>query len=130
LQVDIPGLKPGGLIALILQWDQPYVTGAPASTGATSHLNLCVTGSGSDNIINLSGTSVTCTGPNSNGADPVQTLIINNPADAASTTAAETINVTVSLADGTAAPGRIELAVDGGGRKNLVIHSSYAVNPT
>lgn len=130
LQVDIPGLKPGGLIALILQWDQPYVTGAPASTGATSHLNLCVTGSGSDNIINLSGTSVTCTGPNSNGADPVQILIIDNPADAASTTAAETINVTVSLADGTAAPGRIKLAVDGGGRKNLVIHSSYAVNPT
>lgn len=130
LQIDVPGLRPGGLIALVLQWDQPYVTGAPGSTGATSHLNLCVTGSGSDSIINLSGTSVTCTGANTTGADPVQILIIDNPANATTTTAPETLNVTVSLADGTAAPGRIKLAIQGGGRKNLVIHSNYAVNPT
>jgi hypothetical protein len=130
LQIDVPGLKPGGLIALVLQWDQPYVTGAPGSAGATSHLNLCVTGSGSDNIINLSGTSVTCTGANASGVDPVQILIIDNPASATATTAPETIDVTISLADGTAPPGRVKLAVEGGGRKKLVIHSSYAVNPT
>ncbi len=130
LQIDVPALRPGGLIAIVLQWDQPYVTGATGSPGASSHLNLCITGSGSDNIINLSGTSVTCTGANSSGVDPVQILIVDNPASATASTAAETINVSVALADGTAAPGRVKLAVEGGGRKNLVIHSNYAVNPT
>src|SRR5258708_3826214 len=70
LSIDIPPLNPGQLVALVLQWDQPYVTGAPGSPGASSHLDLCVTGSGSDKIINLSGTAKTCTGPHGSGVDP------------------------------------------------------------
>src|SRR5205814_7453745 len=50
LSVDIPALKQGYLVAVVLQWDQPYVTGAPGSPGASSHLDLCVTSSGSDPI--------------------------------------------------------------------------------
>ena len=65
LSIGIPALQQGELVALVLQWDQPYVTGASGSPGASSHLNMCVTGSGNDKIINLSGTAVTCTGPNS-----------------------------------------------------------------
>jgi subtilisin family serine protease len=59
----------------------------------------------------------------------VQILIISNPANAASATAPETVNITVGLADGTPAPGRIKLAVEGGGL-NVVIHSNYAKNAT
>jgi hypothetical protein len=130
LSVDIPALKQGYLVAVVLQWDQPYVTGAPGSPGATSHLNLCVTStSGTDTIINNSGNTASCTGANASGKDPVQILIISNPANAAAATAPETVNITVGLADGTQPPGRIKLAVEGGGL-NVVIHSNYAKNAT
>jgi subtilisin family serine protease len=128
LSIDIPPLTPGELVALVLQWDQPYVTGASGSPGASSHLDLCVTGSGSDKIINLSGTAVACTGANGTGVDPVHVMIVSNPANAAGPTALETINVAIGLADGTAAPGRIKLAVEGGGLA-ITIHSNYAANP-
>ena len=88
LSVDIPALQQGYLVAVVLQWDQPYVTGAPGSPGATSHLNLCVTStSGTDTIINYSGNTANCTGANATGKDPVQILIISNPANAAAATA-------------------------------------------
>jgi len=129
LSVNIPSLDQGELVALVLQWDQPYVTGAAGSPGATSHLDLCVTGASSGLVINLQGTSVTCTGPNATGDDPVQVLLVSNPANAAAPTAAQTINITIGLADGTAAPGLVKLAVEGGGL-STVINSSYANNPT
>ena len=129
LAVDIPALNPGDLLALVLQWDQPYVTGAAGSPGASSQLDLCVTGSGTDKISNLSGTAVTCSGPNSTGADPVQVLIVSNPANATGATALETINLGIGLANGTAPPGRIKLAVEGGGLA-VSIHSNFATNPT
>jgi hypothetical protein len=106
LAVDIPALQQGYLVAVVLQWDQPYVTGAPGSPGATSHLNLCVTStSGTDTIINYSGNTASCTGANATGKDPVQILIISNPANAAAATAPQTVNISVGLADGTAPPG-------------------------
>jgi hypothetical protein len=50
---------------LILQWDQPYVTGAPNSGGATSALDICLT----DNTgVVLAGG---CSGANPVGGDPV-----------------------------------------------------------
>jgi Subtilase family len=130
LAVDIPSLQQGDLVALVLQWDQPYVTGAPGSPGASSHINLCVTSAtGADTITNYNGVATNCTGANATGSDPVQIMIISNPANAAAATAAETINITVGLADGTAAPGRVKLAVEGGGL-SLTIHSNYGTNPT
>ncbi len=44
LPVTIPELFPGEFIALIVQWDQPYVTGTPGSPGASSEIDLCVRG--------------------------------------------------------------------------------------
>ena len=130
LAVDIPSLQQGELVALVLQWDQPYVTGAPGSPGASSHMNLCVTSAaGKDTITNYNGVATSCTGANATGSDPVQIMIISNPANAAAATAAETINITVGLADGTAPPGRIKLAVEGGGL-SLTIHGNYGKNPT
>ncbi|MFL6601735.1 MAG: S8 family peptidase [Steroidobacteraceae bacterium] len=131
LSITIPSLEQGQLVALVLQWDQPYLTGAPGSLGASSHLDLCVTGTGNDKIINLSGSAVTCTGPNSNGADPVQILIVSNPANATAATDPETISVSIGLADGTLPPGRVKLAVEGGGLKVVFNNSNADVkNPT
>jgi subtilisin family serine protease len=56
-------------------------------------------------------------------------MIISNPADAAGKTLPESVNITVGLADGTAPPGHIKLAVDGGGL-SVVIHGNYGKNPT
>src|SRR3984893_4125489 len=43
------GLVPGEFVAVVVEWDQPYVTGAPASPGASSRIDVCVTvASGTD----------------------------------------------------------------------------------
>jgi hypothetical protein len=119
LSINVPTLDPGDFFALVLQWDQPYVTGAPTSGGATSQLELCVTGAAASPIIIGSTASspgaISCTGLNTPGADPVQLLIIGNPANASGPSTAETIALEIGLGQGSAAPGRIKLAVDGDG---------------
>jgi hypothetical protein len=130
LAVQIPAMFPGEFIGLILEWDQPYMTGAASSSGATSQLDLCVSGaSGSTLLMNLDGAPATCTGPNTIGADPVQILIIGNPANASGNTTAQTINVMIGLANATVAPGRIKFVVydDGAGSAidpNYATHSA------
>ena len=83
--------------------------GAPQSGGATSQIDLCATGStaGTPIIIDEDGNAITCTGLNSLGVDPVQILIIGNPASATANTAAETLSVSIGLAAGSPAPGRV-----------------------
>ena len=118
LPVTLPDLYPGEFLGLVLQWDQPYVTGASGSPGASSEIDLCVTGaSGATTIINLDGEPMTCTGLNPQGADPVQVLIIGDPADAASYVASQTINVMIGMKAGGTAPKRVKLVVldDGAG---------------
>ena len=134
LPLTIPaGLTPGEFIALVVEWDQPYVTGAPASGGATSRIDLCVTGvSGTDTIIQLNGnvsTGSTCTGANATGMDPVQVLIIGNPANASGNSAQETLNVQIGLAPASTAPGRIKLAAQANGAP-VTINSFYSPSPT
>ena len=46
LTAKIPPLPPGDFVAIVLEWDQPYVTGSPNSGGATSQMDLCLTGTG------------------------------------------------------------------------------------
>jgi Subtilase family/Putative Ig domain len=128
LPVQIPEMAPGEFIGLILEWDQPYVTGAAGSSGATSQLDLCVTGTSSEALlINLDGASVNCTGPNTIGTDPVQILILANPANASGNTPAQSISILVGLANGTTAPGRVKLVVydDGAGS---VIDARFATS--
>lgn len=127
LPVTIPALFPGEFVALIVQWDQPYVTGAPGSGGATSSINLCVSGApGGDQIDFQPVTSaVTCTGANATGVDPVQLLIIGNPANATASTPAESLSVSIGLANGHA-PGLIKLALDGDGA--AVSINAFATN--
>ena len=121
LPVTIAAMIPGEFVAIVVEWDQPYVTGAPDSGGATSHIDVCVTGaSGTDAVTDYNGDAVNCTGPNKTGSDAYQVMIVGNPASASGNTAAETLNIVVGLADGTAPPGRIKVAVEDDGAGSTI----------
>ena len=64
LPVTVPPIPPGDFLAIVVEWDQPYVTGATgASPGATSSIDLCVTGAtGSAAITDSMAIAVSCTG--------------------------------------------------------------------
>jgi hypothetical protein len=130
LSVSVPALSPGEFAGLVLEWDQPYMTGAPQSPGAASRMNLCVTGGAAgDIVIDLDGNLATCTGPNAAGVDPVQVLIIGNPASATTRSAPETINVSIGLVPGSPIPGRLKLAIDGDGAA-FAINASFQAPST
>jgi hypothetical protein len=127
LPVTIAALVPGEFVAIVVEWDQPYVTGAApvngvvTSPGATSHIDVCITGaSGNDLITDFNNNPVTCTGANATGADSYQIMIIGNPANAKGNSAAETVNIVVGLADGTTAPGRIKVVVEDDGAGSTI----------
>ncbi len=116
LPVTIPAVLPGDFIAIVVEWDQPYVTGAAGSPGASSHIDVCITGgTGSDSITDFDGNPASCTGPNASGVNPYQIMIIGNPANAGGNSQRQNLNIIVGLADGTAPPGRILVAVEDNG---------------
>jgi hypothetical protein len=128
LPVTLDAMEPGEFTAVVVEWDQPYVTGAPDSGGATSQIDVCVTGAtGEYTIQNNDGDDVTCTGPNTAGVDPVQILIIANPASATTSTPQETLSLVIGLAGGTKAPGRVKLAVETDGQSDPPI-TQFATN--
>ena len=121
LPVTIASLIPGEYVAIVVEWDQPYVTGAPNSGGATSQIDVCITGaSGTDEIIDYAGNAATCSGPNTTGVDSYQVMIVGNPANASGNSAVETMNIVVGLAGGTAAPGRIKVVVEDDGAGSTI----------
>ncbi len=116
LPLTIPALVPGEFVFLVVEWDQPYVTGAPGSPGASSSIDLCVTSaSGSDLIVNYDGEPASCAGPNAVGGDPVQILIIGNPANSGANSDAEAVTISIALANGTPQPGLVKFALEGDG---------------
>jgi len=135
LPVTIPALFPGEFIALILQWDQPYVTGAPNSGGAQSQIDLCVTGAPANSVVlnpdSNSTNTVTCTGANSIGVDPEQVLLLGNPASNNSNTASnQTIHLIIGLKNGSPAPGRIKVVVAANGAPGTSIAAFDTQSPT
>jgi hypothetical protein len=130
LPITVAPLQPGEFLGIIIEWDQPYVTGAAGSGGATSRIDVCVTGTtGVYPIVqDYAGDNVTCTGPNGLGSDPVQVLILGNPASATGNTPLTTLNLIVGLADGTPAPGRVIVAVDTDGQTSPPPLTSYATH--
>jgi hypothetical protein len=131
LPVTIPALYAGAFVAIVVEWDQPYITGARNSGGATSQIDVCVNGvTGGDLITddNLTVLPTGCTGPNALGTDPVQVLIVGNPANGPDSTTATNINIVVGLAAGTH-PGRIKVAVEGDGFQ-LTINKFWSPSPT
>lgn len=116
LPVTIPSMQPGEFVVIVVQWDQPYVTGAAGSGGSTSQIDVCITGaSGNDIIDNGNLVAATCSGASSLGQDPVQVMIIDNPANATANSSPETLNVVIGVANGSALPGRIKVAVEDDG---------------
>jgi hypothetical protein len=120
LPVTIASLVPGEFVAIVVEWDQPYVTGAPNSGGAISQIDVCLIGSGPDHIIDNDGNVATCSGPNAVRADSYQVMIVGNPANAGGNTAAENLSIQVGLAGGTAPPGRIKVVVEDDGAGSTI----------
>jgi hypothetical protein len=126
LPITIPVLYPGQFVAIIVEWDQPYITGSPGSPGASSQLNLCYAGStGGAIITDNDGNAASCTGLNTLGQDPVQLLMIGNPANSSSSTTQTQLSFTLGLANGTPAPGRIILSLES---DNFGSIDSFATN--
>ncbi len=136
LPVTVPPIPPGDFFAVVVEWDQPYVTGCTATattkcTGASSQLDLCITGTGSDEIINYdTGDAASCTGLNATGADPYQILIIGNPANATGNTQQENLNIVIGLANGSTPPGRIILSVEDDGLGSTINQFTDSSGPT
>jgi hypothetical protein len=129
LPLNIPTLFPGEFIYLVVAWDQPYVTGSPNSGGATSSIDICIQGAGTDLVTdnNSYPNSVSCTGGSSLGQDPVQFLIIGNPASANAYTPAQSVTITIGLVNGTATPGRVKFVLEDDGAGS-VINSPFNTN--
>jgi len=130
LPVSIPALIPGEFVPIVVEWDQPYITGAPNSGGATNQIDLCVQGPSGDIINNLlpDGNlgSGTCTGLNALHLDPVQVVLVYNPANAAGNSKPETVNIVVGLANGSTPPGRIKVVVEDDGAGSQI--TQFATN--
>jgi hypothetical protein len=126
LPVTIPSMIPGEFVVIVVEWDQPYVTGAPASGGSTSSIDVCITGAtGNDVIANGNLTAATCSGASGLGQDPVQVMIIDNPANSGHHSSIETLNIQVGLVNGTT-PGRIKVVVEDDGAGSTI--NSFATH--
>ncbi len=137
LTVSVLPMFPGEFIAVVLEWDQPYLTGAYPGTsgstpGATSQLDLCVSAPSGISVLNYNNLAQpqTCTGPNATGTDPVQILIVGNPANASGNTTAGTVSVSVGLLNGSSAPGRIKLAWLDDGAGSTITNSAQTNSAT
>ena len=120
LPVTIPPMVPGEFVAIVVEWDQPYLTGAASSGGSTSRIDVCITNpSGNDIIDNVNLQAATCSGPSTLGHDPVQIMIIDNPANATGNSTQETLNIVVGLVSG-ATPGRIKVVVEDDGAGSTI----------
>ena len=110
LPITIPALVPGQFVYFAVQWDQPYVTGAPGSPGAANALDICLT-DGAGNVLE-------CSGPNDIGGDPVVLTAVYNPATANGNTAASPAGIEIGLVSGQA-PGLVKfLLLDDGATIN------------
>jgi hypothetical protein len=121
LPMTIPPVAPGEFVLLVVQWDQPYVTGAPGSPGAANALNFCIESASPavDWVAQATGPAQlvsypVCTGANSIGADPLLLLAVGNPANASTPTAAVTLNIAIQLVSG-AAPQRVKFLLSDNG---------------
>jgi len=135
LPITIPPVAPGEFVVLVVQWDQPYVTGAPGSPGAANTLNLCLESASPavDWVAQATGAAQlvsypVCTGANSIGADPLLLLAVGNPANATTPTAQETLTLAIQLVSG-AAPGRVKFLLSDNGL-GATINSFATASPT
>jgi hypothetical protein len=110
LPVTIPTLQPGEFINFVVEWDQPYVTGASGSPGASSSIDIC--------IIDSSATT-SCEGASTVGQDPFVILTWLNPASSGANSAVEQVGIQIGLKHG-GAPHLIKLLVDDDGAGAMI----------
>ena len=130
LPVSLPALFPGEFVVIVVEWDQPYVTGAPVSGGSTSSVDLCVASlsNNTDGVYDANNLAVLpsqCSGASTLGTDPVQLIVVGNPANATGNTTATDLNVVVGLKSGTV-PTRIKVVVEDDGAGSTI--NNYATN--
>ena len=133
LPLSIPQLIPGEFIFLVVAWDQPYVTGSPNSGGATSAIDICIQGAGADLVTDnnsFPNPIASCTGPSTLHKDPVQLLIIGNPASAKADTAAVNVTITIGLVNGTTVPGRLKFVLEDDGAGSTINSPFNTNSPT
>ncbi|HEY0340916.1 MAG TPA: S8 family serine peptidase, partial [Steroidobacteraceae bacterium] len=132
LPLKIPALFPGEFIFLVVQWDQPYLTGSPNSGGATSSFDICI--QGASGVLVTDNDSfpdpVTCTGGSTLHQDPVQYLLIGNPASAKANTTAVNVTITIGLVNGTAVPGRLKFILEDDGAGSIINSPFMNNSPT
>jgi Subtilase family len=135
LPITIPPVAPGEFVLLSVQWDQPYVTGAPGSPGAANTLNFCIESAspGVDWVAQATTaaqlvTYPVCTGANAIGADPLLIFAVGNPANATTPTVQETLNLSIQLVSG-ATPGRVKFLMADNGL-GATINSFATYSPT
>ena len=119
LTVNVPSMRPGDFLAVVVQWDQPFVTGSTATNppGSTSSIDVCLTVTSGNDITgddNLNPLTNSCTGPSTVGQDPLQVILVGNPASNTANSQPTTFKVQVGLANNVA-PNRIKVAVEGNG---------------
>jgi hypothetical protein len=119
LTATVPSMRPGDFLAVVVQWDQPFVTGSTATNppGSTSSIDVCLTVTSGNDITgddNLNPLTNSCTGPSTVGQDPLQVILVGNPASNTANSQPTTFKVQVGLANNVA-PNRIKVAVEGNG---------------
>jgi hypothetical protein len=119
LAVSVPSMRPGDFLAVVVQWDQPFVTGSTAANppGSTSSIDVCLTAITGNDIVgddNLNPLANNCTGASTVGQDPLQVILVGNPASNTANSSPTTFNIQVGLANNVP-PNRIKVAVEGDG---------------
>ena len=101
LPVTVPAIPPGDFLAVVVEWDQPYVTGAPGSPGATSEYRSVRHGRrpAATRSPTYDGNAASCTGPNALGSRPVPDPDHRQPGERHRQYAAQqNLNIIVGLA--------------------------------
>jgi len=130
LPITLSALVPGQYVAIVVEWDNPYVTGAPNSGGATSRIDVCVTGASPGVLVQNDGegNAATCTGLNQTGVDPVQVLTVGNPANALGNTPTQSLSLYVGTNSVSTAPHRLIVTVETDGQTSPAPIASFATN--
>jgi hypothetical protein len=129
LPITLSPLVPGEYVAIVVEWDQPYVTGAPNSGGATNQIDICVTGASTGVVVqDYDGNNVTCTGLNRTGVDPVQVLIVGNSAAATGNTPTQNLDLYVGTNNQSTAPHRLIVSVETDGQTSPAPIASFSTN--
>ena len=127
LPITLDAMQPGEFTAIVVEWDQPYMTGAPNSGGATSRIDICVTGSTGVHLRRGLRWQHGDLHRRQRRRRRSRANSHHQPNPAGLRNTRETLDLVIGLADGTAAPGRLKVAVETDGQEDPPI-TQFATN--